>query len=180
MKKKEYHRTIADDIFGFSNRKKGLNSKKKGARGELLACKLFAEWTGTEFNRVPRSGGLRWADSSQIAGDIVCSSAFVFPFVVEVKNYENLNIKQGSVGRKAEIFKFWNQACRDAIRVNKIPLLIVKDNTTEFVLIFSKTFKVNILEELFAIEKDYTKLVAYKFSDITAKYSFKEWLIHIG
>ena len=49
-----------------------INSRKKGSKNERFLTKLFEQWTGVEFSRVPASGGLRWKGMSEIiVGDIV-------------------------------------------------------------------------------------------------------------
>ena len=42
--------------FGDENRKKKVNSKKKGNRWELQVCKLLGDAFDDEFRRVPMSG----------------------------------------------------------------------------------------------------------------------------
>lgn len=54
---------IYTEVFGGTNRKKSINSNRKGKVNELDLCKALTKWVGFEFNRVPASGGLRWKDA---------------------------------------------------------------------------------------------------------------------
>lgn len=112
-----------------------INAKKKGGRGEKLACELLKEWTGKKFARVPQSGGLHWK-MPQTCGDVVClAEKHNFPFSVEVKNHKDLNFSHLLVkrvtGRKAnntpsDIILFWEQCVRDAKEAKKTPLLLMR------------------------------------------------------
>ena len=50
-----------------------INVNRKGGSGERMAKKFFQEWTNWEFERVPRSGGLRWKKVDNITGDLICT-----------------------------------------------------------------------------------------------------------
>ena len=107
-----------------------INSKKKGNRNERNLSKLWVEWTGWEFNRVPQSGGLRWKKSDNISGDIICTEPGVnFKFSIEAKNHKELdfsNLLNGN--KKCKILSFWDQVKTDSIRANKIPILFMRSN----------------------------------------------------
>lgn len=99
---------------------KRVNSKVKGNKNEVEVAKALSKWTGVPFRRTPASGAihvpLHW-----LSGDVFCAAdGFDFPFNVETKHYrkttENL------------VRKWWAQTCRDAERVNKIPMLIYREN----------------------------------------------------
>lgn len=63
----------------------GRRSKNKGNRYERDIAKIFSEWLGIEFRRVPASGGL------DIKGDI-CYKDFTkaMPVIVDTKNNKSL------------------------------------------------------------------------------------------
>lgn len=110
-----------------------INSKKKGAKGERMAIAFLKEWSGKEFERTPASGGLRWKKSDNIAGDIICTEPnYIFPCSIEVKNHRDIDFskllffKPGK--NQPKIWEFWHQACLDAVRAKKIPLLMVRYN----------------------------------------------------
>lgn len=103
-----------------------INSRKKGARGEKHALEVLQNWTNKKFGRVPSSGGLNWKNQMS-SGDVICiTDGHYFPYTVEVKNYRDINFAHLFTTDKADILKFWQQAERDAARVNKVPLLMMR------------------------------------------------------
>lgn len=132
--------SIADELFGYSKRKRKINSKRKGNDNERKACDLLEKWTGYPFARVPSSGGLRWKNMSLVVGDLVCTEEDVkFDFVVETKALAQ--IFTGKSSEVTTIFKVWAQAENDCMRTkNKVPLLLLRDNgmpTGAYYVIFS-------------------------------------------
>lgn len=112
-----------------------INSRKKGARNERKITALFKDWTGYDFARTPASGGLRWKHNESIIGDLVCSDqrhSPKFPFTIEAKSYSDINFEHLiSQNSKVKILDFWSQACNDAERAKKIPLLMMRYNQME-------------------------------------------------
>lgn len=103
-----------------------INSRKKGAKGEKKALVTLEAWTSKKFARVPSSGGLNWHNNIS-SGDVICvTEGHYFPFTVEVKNYAEINFNHLFYLEKADILKFWDQAVRDAERVKKVPLLMMR------------------------------------------------------
>lgn len=103
-----------------------INSRKKGAKGENRARFLMEAWTSKKWARVPASGGLNWHNSIS-SGDIICvTEGHYCPFTIEVKNYGEINFNHLFYLPKCDILKFWDQAHRDAQRVNKVPLLMMR------------------------------------------------------
>lgn len=124
------------------------NSRQKGNRGERMAAKLFCDWTGKTFSKVPRSGGLQWQKSNTI-GDIVCTEeGHYFPFVVEVKNHKEINFSQLLVPnlKGVKILDFWAQVERDSKRANKFALLLMRYNGLPknffFVVMAAKEYRI--------------------------------------
>lgn len=112
----------------------GVNGKKKGNKGELMVAKWFQAWTGLEFQRVPQSGGLRWANAQNIAGDIICADQKhnrFFQLCVESKFYEDLDWDKLFRNKKSDIQRFWEQAKGDAKRAEKIPILFMRKNNMD-------------------------------------------------
>lgn len=107
-----------------------INSKKKGSRNERNLAKIFKDWTGYEFARTPGSGGLRWKKRDDVIGDITCTEqGHNFPFSIETKFYRELNFEHlVSAPKNIKLIKFWEQACNDAKRAKKTPLLMVRYN----------------------------------------------------
>lgn len=132
-----------------------INSRNKGATTERKACKVLKAWARKEFSRVPASGGLGW-HNSQSTGDIMCiKEGHYFPFSVEVKARDSINFEHLLYLKKAEILDFWAQSVKDAKRVNKCPMVMMRYNGLPngffFVLlpriIYHKFFKEHIPEE---------------------------------
>ena len=112
----------------------GVNGKKKGNKGELMVAKWFQSWTGLEFQRVPQSGGLRWGNAQNIAGDIICVDQKhnrYFKLCVESKSYEDLDWDKVFRNKKADILRFWEQAKGDADRADKVPILFMRKNNMD-------------------------------------------------
>lgn len=126
------------------------NGKKKGGKGELLACSMLKEWSGLDFRRVPQSGGLRGHVMDYTVGDIICTDATmrnkVFPFSIEVKNYSRIDFstllpRLNPSSRKGELVKceideWWSQTIRDAERGEKLPMLLMRFNNLPKQLFF--------------------------------------------
>jgi len=126
MSKKTRTPTLADALFKDSRR---MNSKAKGNLHERRVAALLTEWTGEEFNRTPGSGGLRWIEASRIAGDVVAPAKSSFPFVVEVKAYKKLHVP-AQLGKRSMMYRFFEQAYRDAARVGRwiLPIVFARQN----------------------------------------------------
>lgn len=123
---------IQEELFGIKKRTQRINSKRKGNVNELNLTKILAEWTGHEFARVPRSGGLRWRNRMDICGDVInVDPAFDFPFSVETKHVANLGISLNhpdNLRTNSVVFKYFRQCQRDADATNKIPILMIRNN----------------------------------------------------
>jgi hypothetical protein len=123
---------IDTELFGVVHIAKKINSKVKGNRNELEVTKILTDWTGHEFTRVPMSGGLRWKNRMDICGDVInVDPTFHFPFSVEAKSYKNVGLASempGDLRKNSVIYTFFEQCKRDAGAVNKIPMLIVRQN----------------------------------------------------
>lgn len=106
-----------------------INSSKKGAKAERALSKLLTEWVGVEFQRVPRSGGLRWGSGLMVTGDTIPADPVWlvrFPFSIESKVRDKITFEELILDQKSEIMGFWEQASTDAARVNKIPIVFFR------------------------------------------------------
>ena len=107
----------------------GINSRKKGMRGEKQAIGFMEAWTPYEFKRTPGSGGLRGHVADYTVGDIVMVTPNkIFPFTIEVKNYKEFKFEHLLMDVKSDILKFWQQAVDDSIRGQMLPLLLLRYN----------------------------------------------------
>jgi len=116
----------------------GVNGKAKGNRVEREVAKVLSKWWGSDFTRTPSSGMFSTTHATQLsslgvdlAGDIICPKDF--PFSVEVKSRKKIDLFDvARNGKDSEIWDWWMQSCRDANQVNKIPLVIFKENGKQF------------------------------------------------
>lgn len=123
-----------------STRRKGINSKKKGNKGELDCTKLLNErFDGKAlFHRNVMSGAYVGGQNVEntktlteeqmlaFAGDISCNNA-KFKFTIEHKFYEKLDFYD-LFNASSKLFEWYGQSETDAALVHKEPLLIVKTN----------------------------------------------------
>lgn len=100
---------------------KGKMSKNKGANYERKISKIFSDFFGYSFIRTPLSGGFAKQETSQdFKGDITPADRNKpFPFLVECKNQERINIKD------------WIKQAQEESAANKIPLVIFHMNRGE-------------------------------------------------
>lgn len=116
----------------------GLNSKRKGDRGERELVKLLEKRFGKgKFKRTPSSGAyvgggnreisedLPWEAKITLVSDII--TPVNFKFVLEHKFYALASFWD-LFNEKAELNKWLEQVKNDAIFVKKDPMLIVKYN----------------------------------------------------
>jgi len=122
---------VEEELFGIKKRTQAINSKRKGNVNEAKLTKILLDWTGHEFARVPRSGGLRWKNRMDICGDVInVDPEFDFPFSVETKHVANLGLHADhhELRSNSVVYKYWDQCQRDAKTVNKTPMLLIRQN----------------------------------------------------
>lgn len=116
---------MKEDLFG-GGYVQPINQKKKGNRNELYACKMLTAWTGSEFVRIPASGGKRWQNVMNICGDVLSSDpSFDFPYVVETKDLAKIHITP-DLRKNSNIFTIWEQVVRDSLRAERLPILMLR------------------------------------------------------
>jgi hypothetical protein len=110
--------------------KKKKNGKLKGNNFELIVSHLLTDWTGKkhEFNRTPGSGGSQWKEDNNVTGDIVPPFKLCFPVSIECKKQEIDWQFDRFLTFTSEIYDWWEQCKRDAIKYNRIPWLIFSKN----------------------------------------------------
>lgn len=152
-----------EDITKNIERKKKLDSKDKGQRGERELCKILAKrFAGRKgFYRVVGSGSrgkqvqLSEQDEIFFAGDIVAPAGFVFS--IECKyGYADIDLGSALEGGSKDLDRFLNQAEKDASRVGKMPMLCWKKPRKNW-LVFLK-------------ESDIS-------GDFTYKFIYRDWVI---
>lgn len=131
LNSEDHFNNIADNLFGSKRKRKGIKGKSRTAKGSDAERKVahhMRAWTGYDFNRVPRSGGLRWQNASLVAGDVICEPDKFFPFILEVKNNADLKLKD-KMPAKAPVFQYWRQVTGDCERIGKrLPLLFCRED----------------------------------------------------
>ena len=112
-----------------------MNTQSKKAKGRRLQqyvveliLKAFPMLTSKDVRSVP---------ASVTGSDIWLSerAAELFPFSVECKNQERINL-----------YQFWEQTKKNAVKEERLPLLVVKKNRKEALAVLE-------LETLFALIK---------------------------
>ena len=117
--------SMKEDIFG-GGYIQPINQKKKGNKNELYVCKVLTRWTGSEFTRIPQSGGLRWQNVMNICGDVLSTDpSFDFPYVVETKDLTKLHITF-ELRKNSLIYTIWEQVKRDSLRAERLPILMLR------------------------------------------------------
>src|SRR5574338_250219 len=120
-------------------RRKKFGSSDLGANGEREVARLFETWWSSlepdaKFKKTPASGGWSSPDvrgAFDVAGDLV-TTAKQFPYCVEVKRRERWSLANFLRGGKSPVWGWWAQAKRQALEVNKIPLLVFRQNHDEW------------------------------------------------
>lgn len=108
-----------------------VNSKRKGSKFERDVAKWMSQWTGFEFGRTPYSGANH--KSRDLSSDVMCTDerhAHRCKVSIECKCYKDIKFEHVLLGNKgSDIEKFWKQACDDALRAAKVPILIMRYNS---------------------------------------------------
>lgn len=101
-----------------------VDSRQKGARTETIARDMLRKHTGLNWERVPGSGALD--PKHQLKGDLYIPGV-TNRFCVEVKGYADDHINSGLLTHKTpQLVEWWQQTQRQALQVDKLPLLIFK------------------------------------------------------
>jgi len=132
-----------DDILG-KDRKKRLNSGRKGKRVERDLVKVLNVRFGGGFsrtvgsgNRLPQVGYLPQHAKDTFCGDLVCPVDFAFVF--ESKGgYEEVDLCAAMDGGNATLDGFLKQADLEAVNTGRKPILAWKKNRKPW-LAFLKT-----------------------------------------
>jgi hypothetical protein len=117
-----------------------VNSKNKGSSFERVISKTFTEWWNNDgmegkFFRTPGSGALAYREQEDVIGDLCTPHGF--PYTIECKNQEGWKLEDLFTEKievntdKGSVSGWWRQACIEAYRANKYPMLIMKKNYYE-------------------------------------------------
>lgn len=133
---KEFFTSVRQKIKP-QKRKKGINSKQKGNSFERIIAKLFNEKFGGGFARSIQSGSMLggWNVKNEevyteeqklmLVGDIKTPVDFLY--CIECKSYNDISF-HSFFSESSKLNEFLNQACTDAHKVNREPMLILHLN----------------------------------------------------
>ena len=111
-------------------------SKEKGARAETGARDILRKYTGLNWERVPLSGALD--PKHGLKSDLYVPNANNL-FCVEVKHYADDHLNSSILTSKnPQLIQFWEQTIREAVQVNKEPILIFKHDRSKFFVAFKE------------------------------------------
>jgi len=144
---------------------KSGGGKNKGSSFERKVCRILTKWiTGKEhpeiFWRSASSGAKSTMDSikgtaTDMHGDIMAVNEegfwFTSKFLIECKFYKDVDIGKFLTG-SGKLRDWWNQACEDGAKANKIPLLIFKRNGSPIYIMFN-SFDCRFFEVCFSESK---------------------------
>ena len=142
-----------------------IDSRAKGARGELKVRDILRELTNLPWERTPGSGA--YSASHGLKGDVYIPNT-TNVFTVEVKNYEDDHLTSKILHNKTnQLLGWWEQAERQAGQNGNLPLLIFKYDRSKIFVAFQDmpkftynhiTIKVEPFEFNVAVLEDWIKL----------------------
>lgn len=141
-----------------------VTSNDKGARGETVIRDKLRLLTGLQFERIPSSGALD--PKHGLKGDLYIPNQNNL-YAIECKNYEEDHLTSKVLTSvDSQLHKFWAQAVRQGVQVNKKPLLLFKftrskifvayneiPNNVDHVYISKGDFFVSMMEDWIRQEK---------------------------
>ena len=111
-----------------------VDSRAKGARNEIVARDKLRKYTNLQWERVPASGALSAVHG--LKGDLYVPKINL-RYCVEVKGYKDDHLNSSILTSKSSQFhKWWEQACTQAAKVDKEPLLIFKKDNGKLFIAF--------------------------------------------
>ena len=113
-----------------------VDSKAKGARGEIVVRDTLRKLTGLPWERTPLSGALN--ASHKLKGDLIIPDS-KNNYCVEVKSYEEDNLTSKYLTSVSpQISTWWAQTIRESKEVGRQPLLIFKFNRSKLFVAFQQ------------------------------------------
>lgn len=149
-------------------RKKGINPRTKGRRGERLLLEPLTKWWGFEFHRTPASGA--WGTIhkvDELSQDIVCDDPN-FPYDIEVKNCEGWHLEKLLTAPKNDIYQWWDQTTNQCAP-DKRPMLCFRRNRHPFLVMTREEDTPADLEEPFlTLHTETEDLYIYTLDQLTS------------
>lgn len=101
-----------------------VDSREKGARAESVVKETMRKLTSLPWERTPGSGALD--PKHMLKGDLYVPNRTNL-YCVEIKHYADDHLTSKILTSKdPQLFKWWNQTLRQAIQMDRKPLLIFK------------------------------------------------------
>lgn len=128
-----------------------VDSRAKGRTAELKARDILREHTGLQWERTPMSGALNAVHS--LKGDIyIPNSRNVF--CIEVKSYKDDHLTSKILSSKnPQFYEWWYQACQQAEKCDKLPLLIFKYNRSKWFVATGELYASIELDHMYLYDK---------------------------
>ncbi len=162
-------------------KKKRVNSKAKGGAFERQIAKMLNEQFETkEFNRTPGSGAFATThelpEHITVAGDLI--TPLNFKFCIECKKGYNDQTIFSLLDYNSKIWQFIEQCEKDAKKMNKVPMIIYKQDRKDILVITYKDMFTTMIPSITIFKDDPERLInitysIYKLKDIIGDYKEK-------
>jgi Holliday junction resolvase len=167
-------------------KKKRVNSKAKGGAFERQVANLLNEQFETkEFSRTPGSGAFATThqhlpEHITVAGDLI--TPLNFKFCIECKKGYNDQSIFSLLDYNSKIWQFIEQCENDAKKLNKVPMIIYKQDRKDILVITYKDMFTTMIPSITIFKDNKEALTAhtysiYKLKDIIEDYREK-WFIN--
>jgi Holliday junction resolvase len=162
-------------------KKKRVNSKAKGGAFERQIAKMLNEKFETkEFCRTPGSGAFATThelpEHITVAGDLI--TPLNFKFCIECKKGYNDQTIYSLLDYNSKIWQFIEQCEKDAKKMNKMPMIIYKQDRKDILVITYKDMFTTMIPSITIFKDNKEALTAhtysiYKLKDIIEDYREK-------
>jgi Holliday junction resolvase len=157
------------DIFDLQNlkKKKRVNSKAKGGAFERqIANTLNEQFNTKEFNRTPGSGAFATThvlpDHITVAGDLI--TPLNFKFCIECKKGYNDQTIYSLLDYNSKIWQFIKQCEKDAQKMNKVPMIIYKQDRKDTIVITYKDMFTTMIPSITIFKDNINTLISHTYS----------------
>ena len=160
---------------------KRVNSKAKGGAFERQIAKMLNEQFDTkEFSRTPGSGAFatthQLPEHITVAGDLI--TPLNFKFCIECKKGYNDQTIYSLLDYNSKIWQFIEQCERDAKKMNKVPMIIYKQDRKDILVITYKDMFTTMIPSITIFKDNIERLTninysIYKLKDIIGDYKEK-------
>ncbi len=162
-------------------KKKRVNSKAKGGAFERQIAKMLNEQFETkEFSRTPGSGAFATThelpEHITVAGDLI--TPLNFKFCIECKKGYNDQTIYSLLDYNSKIWQFIEQCEKDAKKMNKVPMIIYKQDRKDILVITYKDMFTTMIPSITIFKDNIERLTninysIYKLKDIIGDYKEK-------